>query len=286
MRKKVLGRTGYQISPVVYGAIINMSETPEEAARQVAHAISRDVNYFDVAPSYGDAQQLLGPALAPYRKDVYLACKTGERTKEGARRELLESLKAMQTEYFDVYQLHAVTTQEDLDTIFGPDGAMETLLWAKKEGLIRQVGMSTQHEDNALKAMDLYDFDTILFPMNWAMGLATGWGNRIAERVKQTGAGLLAMKTMVSRMWLPGEEKVYPKSWCRPIFDNDRLAIAGMKYGLAKGAATLVPPGNLEHFDFMLDHIDECLDNPLTEDDLDFLLKETEKVRDNLIFQV
>ncbi len=84
MRKNVLGRTGYQISPVVYGAIINMSETPEEAARQVAHAISRDVNYFDVAPSYGDAQQLLGPALAPYRKDVFLACKTGERTKEGA----------------------------------------------------------------------------------------------------------------------------------------------------------------------------------------------------------
>ncbi len=286
MRRYELGRTGYGVSPVVYGAIINMSESKEEADRLVGHAIERGVNYFDVAPSYGDAQQVLGPALAPYRKDVYLACKTGKRTKDESRQELLESLKALQTDYFDVYQLHAVTTQEDVDTIFGPDGAMETFLWAKKEGLVRHIGMSTHHEDNALKAMDLYDFDTILYPMNWALGLVTGWGDRMAERVKQTGAGLLGMKTMVSRQWLPDEEKVYPKSWCKPIFDDERLAIAGMKYGLAKGAATLVPPGNIDHFNFMVDHIDECIDNPLTEDDLAFLREEAEKIKDQLIFQV
>ena len=286
MRRCVLGRTGLEISPVVYGAIIHMSEAQEEANRLVAYAIERGVNYFDVAPSYGDAQQLQGPALEPFRKDVYLACKTGERTREGSRRELLESLKALRTDHFDVYQLHAVTTQEDVDTIFGPDGAMETFLWAKKEGLILNIGMSTHNEDNGLQAMDLYDFDTILYPMNWALGLNIGWGDRMSERVKKTGAGLLAMKTLVSRMWLPDEEKVYPKFWCRPVFDNDRLALAGMKYGLAKGGATLVPPGNIDHFNFMLDHIDECLDNPLTDDDLAYLRQEAEKVKDNMIFKV
>ena len=286
MRKSILGRTGYQVSPVVYGAIIHMNETQAEADRLVGYAIERGVNYFDVAPSYGDAQQLQGPALEPYRKNVYLACKTGKRTRDESRRELLESLKALRTDYFDVYQLHGVTTQEDVDTIFGPKGAMETFLWAKREGLIRQIGMSTHHEGNALKAMDLYDFDTILFPMNWALGLVTGWGDRMAERVKMTGAGLLAMKTMVSRLWLPDEEKVYAKSWCRPIFDNDRLALAGMKYGLAKGGATLVPPGNIDQFNFMLDHIDECMDNPMNEEDLAYLSQEAEKVKDNLIFKV
>lgn len=285
MRRIVLGRTGYQISPVVYGAIIHMNETQEQADRLVGYAIERGVNYFDVAPSYGDAQQLQGPALAPYRKNVYLACKTGKRTRDESRRELLDSLKALRTDYFDVYQLHGVTTTEDVDTIFGPDGAMETLLWARREGLVRQIGMSTHHEENALRAMDLYDFDTILFPMNWALGLVTGWGDRMAERVKKTGAGLLAMKTMVSRLWLPDEEKVYPKSWCRPIFDNDQLAIAGMKYGLAKGAATLVPPGNIDHFNFCLDHIDECLDHPLNADDLALLRREAEQVKDHLIFK-
>lgn len=286
MRRIVLGRTGYQISPVVYGAIIHMNETQEQADRLVGYAIERGVNYFDVAPSYGDAQQLQGPALAPYRKNVYLACKTGKRTRDESRRELLDSLKALRTDYFDVYQLHGVTTTEDVDTIFGPDGAMETLLWARREGLVRQIGMSTHHEENALRAMDLYDFDTILFPMNWALGLVTGWGDRMAERVKKTGAGLLAMKTMVSRLWLPDEEKVYPKSWCRPIFDNDQLAIAGMKYGLAKGAATLVPPGNIDHFNFCLDHIDECLDHPLNADDLALLRLEADKVKEHLIFKL
>lgn len=286
MRKYVLGRTGYKITPVIYGAIIHMDETQEKANQLVAYAIERGINYFDVAPSYGNAQDLQGPALEPFRKDVYLACKTGERTREGSRRELLHSLEVLKTDHFDVYQLHALTTKEDLDTIFGPDGAMETFIWAKKEGLIRNIGMSTHNEDNALKAMDLYDFDTILFPMNWALGLVTGWGDRISERIRQTGAGLLGMKTLVQRNWLPGEEKVYPKSWCKPIYGNDRLAIAGMKYGLAKGSATLVPPGNLEHFNFMLDHIDECLDNPLTADDLAYLRQEAEKVKDNLIFDV
>jgi hypothetical protein len=70
--------------------------------------------------------------------------------------------------------------------------------------------------------MDLYDFDTVLFPMYWAMGLNTGWGNQVTERVRQSGAGLLAMKTLILRSWLPDEEKTYPKSWCKPIAGNDR----------------------------------------------------------------
>ncbi len=286
MRRQRLGRTGFDVSPVVYGGIIHMSETQKQANQFVADAIEKDINYFDVAPTYGDAETLMGPALAPFRKDIYLACKTGKWTRYEAKSELINSLKLLQTDYFDVYQIHALTTQEDLDTLFGPAGAMETYLWAKREGLIRNIGFSTHNERIALKAMDLFDYDTVLFPMNWALGLVTGWGDRIADRVKETDAGLIAMKTMILRKWLPEEEKDYPKSWCKPISDNPQLAVAAMKYGLYKGGATLVPPGNIEHFNFMLDHIDECLDHPLTEDDLAYLRAESEKVKDQLIFEV
>ena len=279
-----LGRTGFQVSPVVYGGIIHRNETQEQANRLVAYAIEKGVNYFDVAPSYGDAEALMGPALEPFRKDVYLACKTGKRTKEDSKKELLHSLKLLQTDHFDIYQIHALTTQEDLDTLFGPDGAMETFLWAKREGLIQNVSFSTHNEDMAMKALELYSFDTVLFPMNWALGVMTGWGDRISERVKETDAGLLAMKTLIYRKWLPDEEKTYSKSWCKPISGNDRLAVAAMKYGLHKGGNTLVPPGNIEHFNFMLDHIDECLDHPLTPEDLAYLREEGEKVKDHLIF--
>ena len=137
-----------------------------------------------------------------------------------------------------------------------------------------------------MKALDLYDFDTVLFPMNWAMGVITGWGDRVSERAKAKDMGLIAMKTLIERKWLPDEEKTYPKSWCKPISGNDKLAIAGMKYGLSKGGATLIPPGNIEHFNFMLDHIDECLDHPLTAADLAYLREEAEKVKDQFIFAV
>ena len=284
MERRILGKTGYKVSPVVFGGIVNMKETQEDANRYVSCAIERGVNYFDVAPSYGDAEERLGLALSPYRCSVYLACKTHERRAEPSKEELLRSLEHLRTEYFDVYQLHAMTTQEDIDLAFGDNGVMETLLWAQREGLIRKIGFSTHNEDIALQAMDLFQFDTVLFPMNWALGIVRGWGDRIAERVKETNAGLLAMKTMVHRRWFEGEERVYPKSWCKPIVGNDALTIAAMKYGLFKGAATLVPPGDFEHFNFMLDHIEECLSDALSPEEWTMLRQEAEKVRDHLIF--
>jgi len=284
MELQRFGRTGMMISPVIFGGIINMNETLEIAQNYVDYAIDAGINYFDVAPTYGDAQSRLGPALKKYRSDVYLACKTTERGAVGAKKELLHSLELLETDHFDVYQMHALTTQEELDQTFGPGGAFEVFQWAKKEGLIRNIGFSAHSEEIALKACQLYDFDTVLFPMNWALGLETGWGDRIAEEVKRTDKGLLSMKTMVDRMWRDNEPKVYPKSWCRPIFDNDRLAIAGMKYGLYKGGASLVPPGNFEHFLFMLKHIDECLANHLTDKDLAYLKEEAVRIKDELIF--
>lgn len=284
MERRLLGKTGYMVSPVVFGGIVNMNETQEDANRYVSYAFERGVNYFDVAPSYGNAEERLGPALAPYRDKVFIACKTQKRDAENAKKELLYSLKLLRTDHFDVYQLHAMTAQDDVDRAFGKDGAMETVLWAKKEGLVRKVGFSTHNEDVALKSLDLYDFDSVLFPMNWALGINTGWGDRISERVKKTGAGLLAMKTLIHRKWFEGEERVYSKSWCKPIFGNDALAIAGMKYGIHKGAATLVPPGNFEHFNFMLDHIGECLANPLSQEEWNLLREEANSVKPHMIF--
>ena len=105
-----------------------------EADQYVGEAIDRGINYFDVAPSYGNAEQMLGPALAPYRDGVFLACKTGRRDAAGAQEELENSLRLMQTDHFDLYQLHAITSDEDVQQAFGPGGAMETFLKARDAG--------------------------------------------------------------------------------------------------------------------------------------------------------
>lgn len=283
MEKALLGKTGFMVSRVTYGGIVSMNETQKDSDKYVSMAVDAGVNYFDVAPSYGDAQERLGPSLEPYRKDVYLACKTQMRDAKGAKAELLKSLEVLRTDYFDVYQLHAMTTSEDLEQVFAPGGAMETLVWAKREGIIRNIGITTHSEDCVLKALDQFPFDTVLFPMNWSLGMNTGWGDRISERIKRDNIGLLAMKTLIHRTWRDGEEHLFPKSWCKPLWDNEDLMVAGMKYGLYKGAATLIPPGNEKHFQFMLHHIDRALE-PITDEEWELLRTEAAKVKNEMIF--
>jgi aryl-alcohol dehydrogenase-like predicted oxidoreductase len=158
--RRTLGKTGEQLSIIGFGGIVVMNEDPGTAANIVAEAVDRGVNYFDVAPSYGNAQERLGPALAPYRNKSFLACKTEGRMKDDSRAQLEQSLKLLKTDHFDLYQFHALTKMTDLDKVLGPGGAMETMEAAKKEGKIRYIGFSVHSVETALAAMDRYNFDT------------------------------------------------------------------------------------------------------------------------------
>src|SRR6476619_6415083 len=100
MERRLLGETGRELSIVGFGGIVVMDTEPPEASRLVAEAVDRGVNYFDVAPSYGNAEERLGPALEPYRDRVFLACKTQKRTKQDAAAELRDSLRRMRTDHF------------------------------------------------------------------------------------------------------------------------------------------------------------------------------------------
>lgn len=284
MEKMLLGKTGMNISRVMFGGIVNTDETKEDVSRYVSYAVENGVNYFDVAPSYGNAEEMLGTALEPYRRDVFLACKSGQRKKDGVLKELHNSLKILRTDYFDVYQLHGITSQNDIDEAFSDDGAVSALIEAKKEGIIRNFGISAHNEDIAIQALAYYDFDTVLFPINWALSLGKGFGDRLINLCHYNNTGLLAMKVLAHRLWFYGEERRYPKSWCKTIYGNDKLGVAAMKYALSKGVAAMVPPGNFEQFSFVVEHIDECLKNPLTQDDIDFLNCELEQVKNHQIF--
>ena len=108
----------------------------------ISYAYDNGVNYFDVAPGYGDAQQLMGEGLKSYRKNVFLACKTKYRNQLDSTNDLNNSLKLLKTDYFDLYQLHGMKTKEDFEKVITPGGAMETLIKAKKEGKIFTTGVS------------------------------------------------------------------------------------------------------------------------------------------------
>ena len=270
MQKTALGKTGMEISRVVFGGIIVMDEEQKDADRYVASAVDSGVNYFDVAPSYGNSEEKLGPALKPYRNKVFLACKTMDRTAAGAREQLHDSLSKLKTDYFDLYQMHSFSTLEDLSA-FEENGAMEALLQAKKEGLIRNIGITSHDEEVALAAFSKFDFASIMFPVNWSLGLSKNMGKQLEEHCIKNQTGFLGMKTLAHRSWQQGDASVYPKSWCKTIFDDDRLGVCALKYTLSCGVDAVVPPGNFDQFSFAVSNIEECLKNPLSEEDTAYL---------------
>lgn len=253
MQKRKLGKTGEMLSVVGFGGIAVKDETPEEAARIVAYAVrQRGLNYFDVAPSYGDAQERLGPALEPFRKEVFLACKTGKRTAAEAGQELEQSLRDLRTDHLDLYQLHAVSTLAEVEQILGPGGALETFVKAREKGQVRFLGFSAHSEDAALALMDRFAFDTILFPFNWVCWNQAKFGPRVLARADEKGMGILALKTLAKRKWKEDEERRWKKTWYSPVDSFDE-ALMAVRFTLSKPITAGTTPGHEQLLIWMCD---------------------------------
>ncbi|MFB3904429.1 MAG: aldo/keto reductase [Acidobacteriota bacterium] len=252
MERRSLGKTGEKLSIIGFGGIVVMNATTEQAARRVAEAIERGVNYFDVAPSYGNAEDMLGPALKPHRKKVILNCKTQERSRDGANAELEKSLRKLQTDHFDVYQLHAVTRLSDVKQILGPDGALEACVAARKAGKIRFIGFSAHSVEAALALMDGFNFDTILFPINFATWTAGNFGPQVLEKAQARRMGILALKAMAKTRIPRGQKRPFEKCWYEPLADREQ-ALAGLRFTLSHPVTAAIPPGDENLFRMALD---------------------------------
>ncbi len=253
--KRPYGDTGIDLSIIGFGGIVVMNAEPAAASQAVAEAVERGVNYFDVAPSYGNAEEKLGPALEPYRKDVFLACKTGQRTAEDAQKEFDRSLELLRTDYFDLYQLHGVTSvEDDIDVAFAKGGAMEVLLAAKESGQVRHLGFSAHSEDAAVAAMERYDFDSVLFPVNFATWNKGNFGPRIMAKAQEIGAARFALKGLARQRWPendPAREK-FGKCWYQPLTDP-READIGLRWTLSQSITAAVTPGEESLFRLAMD---------------------------------
>lgn len=297
MEYRKFGNTGINISAVSYGGIVSAGkydgfdypdDCQESSDRYVSWAIDRGINYFDVGPRYGNAQEQLGNSLKPYRNKVYLACKTGQRSRAEAEKELADSLKMLHTDHLDVYQLHSISSTKDVEAAFAPGGVMELMRELKEKGIAANIGFSAHNEDAAIRMIELYDFDSVLFPFNWFMNMEHGMGSRLIKLAKERNMGILSMKSFIERKWDSNEERYaskFPKSWCKPIdVEDTAFGTAAMKYALSLGVDTLIPPGNFASFSFAVDHIEECLKNPLTVSDRAFLEQKLTSVRGKEFF--
>src|SRR5258705_6175465 len=167
MEKRRLGRTNHMSSLVIVGAAAFSNSTQEEVSSVLDLAQSRGVNHIDVAPSYGHAESVVGPWLESRRDQFFVGCKTQQRDADSAWAELNQSFKNLQTDKFDLYQLHAVTSMDELERALRPGGAIETLKRAKDEGLARYLGINRPGMDAAclpVSALQQIEFDTAMIP--------------------------------------------------------------------------------------------------------------------------
>lgn len=244
------GRAKDKLSVIGFGGIVVKDVTPEDASTYVSEAVDRGINYFDVAPTYGNAQERLGPALKPYREKCFLACKTTKRDAKGSQEELEESFRLLQTDHFDLYQLHAITTLDDVEQVFAKGGAMETFLKAKEDGKVRYIGFSAHSEVAAHAALDRYDFDSILFPLSFPIWIKEDFGPSVHKRAQKDNRGILALKAMAHQKWPEGtkrSERPWKKTWYEPFDDIDKVSL-GLRFTSHLPSHAMIPPGQWELF--------------------------------------
>jgi len=228
MPRRPLGRLGWKVSVVGYSGLGLMRDEQEACTASVRQAFERGVNYYDVAPAYGNGacEAKLGIALQGLvRGSYFLACKTKRRDAADARVELETSLKALKTDYFDVYQLHHLVKPDEVQAALGPGGVLEMLQQAKQEGKIRAIGYSAHTTKAALAVMRGFDFDTVMFPVNYVEYYTRGFGQEVLALAQEKKAAVLSIKTINAGAWPKGAERTR-KWWYRPLENQDDINLA------------------------------------------------------------
>lgn len=266
MPRRVLGKTGEKLAIIGLGGLVVRGVEPERAQEVVDDAIERGVNYFDVAPTYGDAELKLGPALKPYRKEVFLSCKTTRRDGAGAKEELASSLGRLGTDHIDLYQLHAIgDVEKDVEAALGKGGAMETFLEAQRQGQIRFIGFSAHTPQAALAAMREFDFDTMMYPVNFVSHFHSSFEVEVVAEAKKRNMGIIAIKSLVKQKWPPGASRsAFPNCGYEPV-GNPELAGRALSWALDQGSTTAIPPHVEEVYRLALQVAPSC--RPLTSDE-------------------
>lgn len=232
MEYRRLGRLDHRSSVLLYGAAALASVEQEVADRSIQEALDAGINHFDVAASYGDAELRLGPWMPRIRDRIFLATKTGERSREAAWSQINASLERLQTERLDLLQIHAVGDLEDLDRAVGPGGALEAATRAVDEGLVDAVGI-TGHGSEApavhLEALRRFPFATVLTPLNpvlWRDTVYRASYEALADEVHRQDVGLMIIKTISRRNWPDGPEGAPYTTWYEPLDGEERIRAA------------------------------------------------------------
>jgi predicted aldo/keto reductase-like oxidoreductase len=256
MQKRRYGRTGHMSTVVIFGSFAIGKVTQKEADAVMERLLEHGVNHIDVAPSYDNAELRLGPGLEKHRDQFFLGCKTYMRDRGQAHEELHRSLERLRVDNFDLYQLHAVTTMEELDKCFAPGGAIEAILKARDEGLTRYIGI-TSHGSQApaveVAALERFDFDSVLFPLNfklWSDPTYRRDAMALLQVTSERDVGTMVIKAFARGPW--GERKQRYHTWYEP-FDEAESIERALRFTLSQPVTGAISAGDARLLPMILD---------------------------------
>jgi len=232
MIKKIpFGATGHLSSRIIFGAAALGGMKQDKADSTLELVRSYGINHIDVAASYSDAELRLADFLSDYRHDVFLASKTGDRTGSKARESIERSLTRMQTEQLDLIQFHNLAQVGDWDIAMGPGGALEAALQAKKEGLVRFIGVTghgTRIAEMHLKSLAQFDFASVLLPyshMSMQDKQYAAEFELLYELCQKNQIAMQTIKAIAKRRW-PADSEEKKFSWYEPLRDTAAITNA------------------------------------------------------------
>jgi aryl-alcohol dehydrogenase-like predicted oxidoreductase len=199
--KRVLGKTGVNVTILALGGVIGMQLPPSkdhDPAAIAEKALDLGITYFDTAPSYnnGQSETNYGQVLARRRKEVFLACKTGDRSYDGTMRSVEQSLKRLRTDNLDLLQIHGVSSREDVPAWGKPGGVYTALQKLREQKVTRFIGVTGHDNAQMLRnAIEMYEFDTLLTTLN-PVSRRRPFREDLLPVANQKRMGVIAMKVM------------------------------------------------------------------------------------------
>ncbi len=246
--KLPFGKTGHLSTRTLFGAAAFYQVTQAEADQAMEALFEYGVNHIDTAASYGDSELHLGPWIEKYRRNFFLASKTGERTYESARESILRSLERLRTDHLDLIQLHAVVEDDEWETATGPGGALDAAIEAREEGLVQYIGI-TSHTLHApaihLKSLERFDFDSVLLPYNYMLMQNPAYAadfTALIEICDRKNVAVQLIKTLQRRPW--GDQAHFASTWYEPFTEPPAIDLA-VRYALGRAGTFLNTPGDV-----------------------------------------
>jgi len=240
----------------IFGAAGLAGATQAESDRAVEQSLAAGVNHFDVARSYGEAELRLAPWMPQIRKQIFLGSKTTKRTRAEAAQELHETLERLGIDSLDLYQIHAITRMDELDAALAPGGAIEAFMDARDQGLTKYLGITGHGHDAPrifLEALRRFDFDSVLFPINFVLYAMPDYrrdAEKLVAECRKRDVGTMIIKSIGKAIWR--DRPPTHTTWYEP-FTEPELIQAGVNFSLSQDVTGVCTAGDVTILPTMLE---------------------------------